>query len=85
MMNKKLLKELKPIEEKYGCELFTFDEALNFYRSDIKRYKRFIKQLVKEIKQGDIDPELLKGVIAGLKQGVQAVDVIFGGRVEDGF
>jgi len=34
MMDKELIKALKPIEEEFDADLFTFDEALEFYESE---------------------------------------------------
>jgi len=88
MMDKKLIKALEPIEEKFEVELFTFDEALEFYKSDIEEYKSFVNQSIDFTRQGRKDEDLYSnelGYIEGLKQGVKVIEMIFGGRIEDGF
>ena len=88
MMDKKLIRALEPIEERFEVELFTFDEALEFYKSDIESYKSFIDSLIKSTQRGREDKELSvneSSFIDGLKESVKVVDLIFGGRVEEGF
>lgn len=88
MMDKKLIKALEPIEERFEVELFTFDEALDFYESDIVSYKSYIDSLIKSIHRGREDKELSaneSSFIDGLKESIKVVDLIFGGRVEEGF
>jgi len=88
MMDKELIKALEPIEEKFEVDLFTFDEALEFYKSDIKEYKSFVNQSINLIQQERSDEELNADescYIRGLKDSIEAVDLIFGGRIEEGF
>ena len=88
MMDKELIKVLKPIEEVFNVNLFTFDEALEFYKSDVEEYKSFVNQSIGFIQQERNDEELSVnelGYIEGLKQGIKVVEMIFGGRVEEGF
>jgi len=88
MMDIKLIKALEPIEEEFEVDLFTFDEALDFYKSDIEEYKTFVNQIIKTTRQGRKDEELNTDescYIRGLKDSLEAVDLIFGGRVEEGF
>jgi len=88
MMDKKLIKVLEPIEEKFEVELFTFDEALSFYKSDIESYKSFVNKIIETSRNGRKDEELNADescYIRGLKDSIEAVDLIFGGRVEEGF
>ena len=85
MMNKALIKKLEPIEEEFDCELFTFDEAIYFYKSDLNNFKILINQFIKIAQEGSTNPEFLKGMIAGLNQSVYAADLVFGGRAEEGF
>lgn len=88
-MDKELIKALEPIEEKFDVELFTFDEALEFYKSDIESYKSIVNQLIVTIRNGRKDDKELYadelGYINGLKQGIETVGAVFGGRVEEGF
>jgi len=51
MMDKELIKALEPIEEKFDVNLFTFDEALEFYKSDVEEYKSFVNQSIDLIQQ----------------------------------
>jgi len=88
MMDKKLIKALKPIEEKFDVNLFTFDEALEFYKSDVKEYRTFIYKIIESLQNGRSNEELNideSCYIKGLKDGLEAVYLIFGGRVEEGF
>ena len=91
MMNKELIKELKPLEEKYGCNLFTFEEALEFYESDIKAYKDFVTDIyVKfiELKKHSKEDEYrayYEGCVEGLDQGFKAIRTVFESRIENGF
>ena len=88
MMDKKLIKALEPIEEKFEVELFTFDKALEFYKSDIESYKSFVDSLIKSTQRGREDNELYAnelGYINGLRKSIEVVDLIFGGRVKEGF
>jgi len=88
MMDKELIKVLKPIEEVFNVNLFTFDEALEFYKSDVEEYKSFVNQSIGFIQQERNDEELSVnelGYIEGLKLGIKVVEMIFGGRIEEGF
>jgi len=88
MMDKKLTKALEPIEEKFEVDLFTFDEALEFYKSDIESYKSFVNQIIENTRNERSNKELNADescYIRGLKDSLEAVDLIFGGRIEEGF
>jgi len=88
MMDKELIKALEPIEEEFDVNLFTFDEALEFYKSDVEGYKSFVNQSIDLIQQERKDEELYANelsYIEGLKQGIKIVEMIFGGRVGEGF
>ena len=63
-------------------------KALEFYKSDIEEYKSFVNQSIDFTRQGRKDEELYAnelGYIEGLKQGIKVVEMIFGGRIKDGF
>ena len=91
MMNKELIKELKPLEEKYDCNLFTFEEALEFYKSDIKAYKDFVTDIYTkfiELKKHSEDNEertYYKGCVEGLHQGLKVLRSTFENRIDNGF
>jgi len=88
MMDIKLIEALEPIEEEFDVQLFSFDEALEFCKSDIEEYKTFVNQSIEFTRKGRKDEELYAnelGYIEGLKQGINVVEMIFGGRVEEGF
>jgi len=88
MMDKELIKALKLIEKEFDVNLFTFDEALEFYKSDVEEYKSFVNQSINLIQQERKDEELSAnelGYIEGLKLGIKVVEMIFGGRIEEGF
>jgi len=59
MMDKKLIKALEPIEEKFDVNLFTFDEALEFYKSDVEEYKSFVNQSIDIIQQERKDERVI--------------------------
>ena len=59
MMDKELIKALKLIEKEFDVNLFTFDEALEFYKSDVEEYKSFVNQSIVLIQQERKDEEFL--------------------------
>jgi len=85
MMDKELCEKLIPLEEEFDCELFTVSDALEFYEADIKSFKNFIYQFMELAREQISDTEYLKGVIDGFERSIVAVDMVFGGRIEEGF
>lgn len=84
MMDINLIAKLKPIEEEFNCNLFTFDEALCFLKSDLEVCNELINDEI-SFYSSTPNPLLRHGFREGLKKALEIINTVIESRIKEGY